>query len=240
MKREYFAQPDVLESMQHDHLYLWLEMRRAVQDQLGNGVRIADLGCSSGEMLRMLLAGLPGLVEPVHASLAVGFDLPEMDAVLRRAALATRREMPIAFCHASLSAFPGQFDLIFSHEVLYLVSHLDALCVSAFAALRPRGVFCAATMGYSENPYYRRWLPLMRERNIPAVERSLADYTGSLQRAGFSEVRMQALLLGDAAYEDWKASRPQHDPEWFSSAEDERRYFTQVGKMILIARRGDD
>jgi SAM-dependent methyltransferase len=240
MSADYFAQPDVVSAMRHDHVYLWMEMLAAVRRQLPPSARVADLGCSSGELLRILFYGIPGLLEPLHPSLGIGIDLPEMSAVLAEAACRTARELPITFCHAPLTAFPAQFDLILSHEVLYLIEDLDGIAVAALEALRPGGIFCAATMGYSENEYYRRWLPLMRARQIRAFDRSSETYKQALRQAGFADVQMQSLLLTAETYEAWRARQACDDDEWFTSHEDERRYFTQVGKLLLIGQRGDD
>jgi 2-polyprenyl-3-methyl-5-hydroxy-6-metoxy-1,4-benzoquinol methylase len=225
--------------MGHDHYYLWLEMLGAVREQLRDGVRIADFGCNSGELLRMLFGGAPGLFGRVRPSLGIGIDLPAMGVVLEQATR-TMHELPIVFCHAPLSSFPGQFDLILSHEVLYLVEDLNGFARDAYQALRPQGMLCAATMGYSENSYFRRWLPLMQAREIRAFDRPCAAYEKSLQDAGFSTVQTRPLLLSEGTYDAWKTRRPFDDKEWFFSMDDERRYFTQIGKVMMIARRGNE
>jgi SAM-dependent methyltransferase len=240
MKADYFSQSDVVEAMGHDHYYLWLEMLAAVREQMHDGALIADFGCNSGELLRMLLGGAPGLLGHVQPSLGIGIDLPEMGAVLEQATHKTKSGLPIVFCHAPLSSFPGQFDLILSHEVLYLVEDLNAFARDAYQALKPQGMLCAATMGYSENSYFRRWLPLMQTRQIRAFDRPRAAYERSFRDAGFSTVQSRSLLLSEGTYDAWKARRPFNDKEWFLSMHDERRYFTQVGKLMMIARRGSD
>lgn len=238
MTLDYFSQKQVVESMTHDHLFIWLEMLAAVKEYLKPGCRVLDYGCSSGELLQILFQGVKGLFEPVKPTLAVGVELETMQDVLLMATARTPSNLPILFSHAPLNAFPCQFDLIVSHEVIYLLADLDGTFESAYTALRPGAVFCAATAGYVENEYYQRWSPKFKERNIRVFDYSKETYIESLKNVGFDSVEHRRLLLTEETYTRWRSERPFNDLEWFESDEDERRYFTQVGKILFIGRKG--
>ena len=82
MAHDYFAAEAIVEAMQHDHLCIWLEMIDAVKPALRPGCRVLDFGCSSGELVRILCRGVPGLLDPVNPSLAVGLEQESMREVL--------------------------------------------------------------------------------------------------------------------------------------------------------------
>src|SRR5260370_21671448 len=144
MQSEYFSQEWVVESMPHEHLFPWLELLSIVGTFMRPGCRILDFGCSSGELLRLLYRGVPGLMEPVKPLLALGLEPEATKDVLLNSTAKTSHDLPIIFSHAPLSAFPNQFDLIISYEVIYLVEDLDATFEAAYTALNLGGRFYAA------------------------------------------------------------------------------------------------
>lgn len=237
MKPTYFSNENIVKSMTHDHLFIWMEMVSVIKQDLVEGCRVMDFGCSSGELLRILCEGVPGLIDPIKPSIAVGLELESMRDVLIKAANKIPSNLPIILSTAPLRAFPSQFDVILSHEVLYLVDDLAATFAAAFSALKYGGVFCAATAGYIENEYYQRWQPKFRERDITVFNRSKHEYVELLKLAGFEQVKMLPLRLTEEVCHHWRSERPFDDWEWFDSQEDEKRYFTKIGKLVFIARR---
>jgi SAM-dependent methyltransferase len=236
---DYFADSRVIESMPHEHAFIWAEMLAVLRGKLPPGYRVADLGCSAGEFLRMLCDGMPGSMGPTRPAVAVGLERPEMRSTLQGAVTAALRDLPIVLSTAALDAFPGQFDLIVSHEVIYLLEDLDAVFRAAYSSLRPGGLLAAATAGYMENEYYHRWLSLFEQRGITAFQYGIDDYVRALREAGFDPVEARPVLLSDETYRRWRALFPFSDSDWFLSEADEHRYFTQVGKRLLIGRKAE-
>ena len=243
MQSEYFSQEWVMESMQHDHLFSWLELFSIVGTFMKPGCKILDFGCSSGELLRLLYRDVPGLIEPVKPLLAVGLEPEAMKDTLLTAIAKTSHDLPIIFSHAPLSAFPNQFDLIISHDVIYLVEDLDATFEAAYTALKFGGRFYAATDGYIENEYYGRWKPQFEKRNIRALSYSKDTYIQSLKRAGFQEVDALPLRLTEETYARLRAERSSDNlewsKEWFESEDDERHFLTEVGKLVFLGKKGE-
>lgn len=167
----------------------------------------------------------------------LGIEVEAMRDVLLTATDTTPADLPIVFSHAPLTAFPRQFDVIISHEVIYLLEDLDTTFEAVHAALKPGGIFCAATAGYIENEYYRRWRPQFEKLGIQALSYSKDTYVQSLKRAGFHKVDVHSLLLTEATYTRWRSERPFHDLEWFESEDDVRHYFTHVGKLAFLGKK---
>jgi hypothetical protein len=71
---DYFADSRVINSMPHEHAFIWAHTLAELRDELPAAYRAADLGCSSGDFLRMLCDGLPGSVEPMPPAAAVGLE----------------------------------------------------------------------------------------------------------------------------------------------------------------------
>lgn len=184
---------------------------------------------------------MPGRLRPVRPALGVGLEPPSARSVLRAATALTPARLPILFTAAPLDAFPGQFDLILSHEVIYLLEDLEGTFAAARRALRPGGLFAAATAMYREHEYYRRWRPRLARHGIPVFDYSRATYVRALRRAGFRRVEVRPLRLSVGTYRRWCATRRSGRSEWFASDADERRYFTEVGKLVFLgAKSGAD
>jgi hypothetical protein len=67
----------------------------------------------------------------------------------------------------------------------------------------------------------------------------IADYTAALRASGFADVACDRLRLPPADYEQWVRERgnPEPNPAWFPTAAEERRYYTEIGKVLILARR---
>ena len=103
-------------SMQDEHEFVWRAMLDTIDVDL-TGRRILDAGCNRGGFLRLLCA---------EASIAdgSGYD-PAAGAIADARRLG--RELPLRFEVAdTVPAGWGDFDVAFSHEVLYLIGDLGA------------------------------------------------------------------------------------------------------------------
>lgn len=237
MQSDYFGEKYVIDSMEHEHLFLWLEMLKFAQNHLVPGCAILDFGCSSGELLQLLCHGRTGMFEPIKPRLALGLEQESMRSTLLTATEKVPANSPILFSCASPHAFPEQFDVILSHEVIYLLNDLVETLTSLYLALRPGGIFCAATAGYTENEYYQRWRSRFEARGIAFHNYSTNAYLQAMQRAGFEAIETHTLRLTKETYIQWKHDHIPVDTEWFESPEDEQRYFTTVGKRVFIGKK---
>lgn len=236
---DYFGRAPVIDAMSAEHRFLWRSFLRACGPFMRPGMRILDFGCGNGGMLAAMLAG-EGCGDPGRrCALAVGIDRPGMRAVLAEASRRLGQDRPLVFCCATADAFPGQFDLILSHEVIYLLSDLEGTFRGLHDALRPGGTLAVTTGCHTENALYPRWRAALAREGVQANPYSIPDYVRAARSAGFVDVQCEALTMETADYEEWLRTRPDPTPnaDWFPTAEDERRYYTRIGKAFITARR---
>ena len=104
------------EAMQDEHGFIWKAMLDTIDTDLA-GRRVLDAGCNRGGFLR-LLVDAAGIAE------GYGYD-PASGAITDARRLAGDR--PLRFEVAdTVPKVWGDFDVAFSHEVLYLVEDLSA------------------------------------------------------------------------------------------------------------------
>ena len=216
--RGWFGDPSVIESMSAEHLLLWRSLFRACRAHLTPGVRVLDFGCGNGGMLAYLLNGDGREWLGCDPGLAVGID---------------------RFSSAPASAFPGQFDLVLSHEVIYLLADLVSTFREIHASLRPGGVAALATGCHEENGLYPKWREAFEKVVVLAYQYRVEDYVRALENAGFGRVVTTRLLLTRSDYEEWVCLRGDAKPnaDWFPDAAAECRYYTETGKPLIFATR---
>src|SRR5207248_6325878 len=102
------------EAMQDEHGFIWLAMLETIDVDLA-GKRVLDAGCNRGGFLR-LLADRSGIAE------GWGFD-PAAGAIADARRLAGERRLTFEAADAVPAGW-RDFDVAFSHEVLYLLDDL--------------------------------------------------------------------------------------------------------------------
>ncbi|MFN8176849.1 MAG: methyltransferase domain-containing protein [bacterium] len=223
--------------MEAEHGPLWAAFLRALSDLIAPGVRVMDLGCNRGGLLAVLAGGYEKMWSGVQPGLAVGveIDTAPMRALLR----AVPPRSDVLFTTAGPRSFPGQFDLVLSHEVVYLLPDLTEVFADLHEALVDGGYVCITTGGHVENPLYERWRSALTRSGVRAQPYRETDYEESLRGAGFGKLRRERLLLTEDEYDRWVSTRPERapNPDWFPSAAEERRYYVGFGKPIFIAQR---
>jgi len=134
-------------AMQDEHGFLWRAMLDTIDVDLA-GRRVLDAGCNQGGFLRLLVDAC-GIVE------GRGFD-PASEAVADARRLASSR--PLTF--ETASAVPDgwvDFDVAFSHEVLYLLHDLGAHAGSMFGALAPGAPYFAVMGVHAGSRMMTEW-----------------------------------------------------------------------------------
>jgi SAM-dependent methyltransferase len=173
------------EAMQDEHGFIWAAMLDTIDSDL-SGRRVLDAGCNRGGFLR-LLVDAAGIAE------GYGYD-PASGAIKDARRLAGDRPLTFEVADTVPHGW-GDFDVAFSHEVLYLLEDLPAHAAGLFGALKPSGSYFAVMGVHAGSPKMSAWhaegavdLGLPRLYQLDEVAR---DFEG----AGFS-VSVANLKLG--------------------------------------------
>jgi len=173
------------EVMQDEHGFIWRAMLDTIDVDL-TGRRVLDAGCNQGGFLR-LLADEHAIAE------GCGYD-PAGGAVADARRLAGGR--PLRF--AAASTVPDgwrDFDVAFSHEVLYLLPDLASHAAAIHGALRDGGVYFAVMGVHSGSPLMVEWHARTRgEIDLPPLY-DVDSVIATFQRAGF-DVSVARLAMG--------------------------------------------
>lgn len=164
------------ETMQDEPGFIWQAMLDTI-DADPAGKRVLDAGCNRGGFLRLLVDSA-GIAE------GYGYD-PASGAISDARGLAGDR--PLSFEVATtVPGGWGDFDLAFSHEVLYLLEDLAAHASSLFDALRPGGAYFAVMGVHGGSPMMAAWHAVSAaELELPRLY-ELDEVASAFEGAGFS------------------------------------------------------
>jgi SAM-dependent methyltransferase len=164
------------EAMQDEHGFIWRAMLDTIDADL-SGRRVLDAGCNRGGFLRLLVDGA-GIAE------GYGYD-PASGAITDARRLAGDR--PLSFAVAdTVPVGWGDFDLAFSHEVLYLLEDLPAHAAALFDALKPGGSYYAVMGVHGGSTMMSAWhAENAVELGLPPLY-ALDDVVQDFESAGFS------------------------------------------------------
>jgi SAM-dependent methyltransferase len=162
--------------MQDDHAFIWKAMLDTIDTDLA-GKRVLDAGCNRGGFLRMLVDSA-GIAE------GYGYD-PATGAIADARRLAGDRSLSFEVATTVPDGW-SDFDLAFSHEVLYLLEDLVAHASGLFGALRPGGTYFAAMGVHGGSPMMAAWhAASAAELGLPRLY-DLEEVAGAFEGAGFS------------------------------------------------------
>lgn len=166
------------DAMVEGHSQLWRTMIGHVQEKNLQGRTVLDFGCNQGGFLRMLYSLNP-------FARGVGVDIA-LQSVAR--ANEYNPGLPVQYESAEwLADKQSLFDLAFSHEVIYLLPDLADHARQIARALKPGGVYYAATGCHTDNPLWPEWHKIISEySNISVPHYSLNDYVRAFAESGFS------------------------------------------------------
>jgi SAM-dependent methyltransferase len=173
------------EAMQDEHGFIWKAMLDTIDTDL-MGSRVLDAGCNRGGFLR-LLADATGIAE------GYGYDpAPGAIADARR----LRGERPLTFEVAdTVPEGWGDFDMAFSHEILYVLNDLPAHAADLFGALKSGGSYFAVMGVHRGSPMMSSWHAQSEvDLGLPRLY-ELEEVARDFEHAGFS-VSVANLKLG--------------------------------------------
>lgn len=162
-------------AMEDEHLFVWRAMLDTVDIELP-GTRVLDVGCSRGGLLRLL-------VDEADVDQGYGYDPAAGSISLAEEKCENR---PLSFAVAdSLPEGWTDFDVAFSHEVIYLLHDLQSHAADMRRALRPGGIYYAVMGTHDRNPLMPAWhRSLSRKLDMPPIY-SLDDVVSAFTDAGF-------------------------------------------------------
>jgi SAM-dependent methyltransferase len=173
------------EAMQDEHGFIWKAMLDTIDTDL-MGSRVLDAGCNRGGFLR-LLVDATGIAE------GYGYDpAPGAIADARR----LRGERPLTFEVAdTVPEGWGDFDMAFSHEILYVLNDLPAHAADLLGALKPGGSYFAVMGVHRGSPMMSSWHAQSAvDLGLPRLY-ELEEVARDFEHAGFS-VSVANLKLG--------------------------------------------
>lgn len=175
------------DSMAEEHTWIWREMIEALGAADLSQARVLDVGCNQGGFLRLLYDLRPFVA-------GVGVDLAKQAVAF---AETHKGERPIRYLATSRLAEAGsEFDLAFSHEVIYLIEDLADHAAQIADVLKPGSSYYAVTCCHSDSPLWAQWRPQVEEfSNLPVPDHSVGDIAGAFRNAGF-EVSVSRFLAG--------------------------------------------
>jgi SAM-dependent methyltransferase len=173
------------ESMQDEHVFVWKAMLDGVVVDLVS-TRVLDIGCNRGGFLR-LAYDCCGIAE------GFGYD-PASAAVADARSLTGQRRLHFEVANTVPVGWKD-FDVAFSHEVLYLIHDLRAHADAIFGALAPGGSYYAVMGMHAASPVTAAWhREHSAELDLPSLY-DIDDVVASFAAAGF-EVAASRLRIG--------------------------------------------
>jgi SAM-dependent methyltransferase len=163
-------------AMQEEHEFIWRAMLETIDADL-TGHRILDAGCNRGGFLRLLCT---------EAGIAAGngYD-PASSAIADARRLAG--DLQLVFEAAeTVPASWDNFEVAFSHEVLYVLHDLSSHAAAICRSLVPGGVYYAVMGVHAEAPGMADWHARNAERlNLPPLY-SLDEVIEAFVAVGFA------------------------------------------------------
>ncbi len=164
------------EAMQDEHGFIWKAMLETIGMDLA-GKRVLDAGCNRGGFLRLL-------VDTACIAEGHGYD-PASDAIADARRLAGDRPLTFEVAETVPDGW-GEFDVAFSHEVLYVLKDLVVHAAGLFAALKPSASYFAVMGVHEESSMMSAWhAESAVELDLPPLY-TLDEVADVFEGAGFS------------------------------------------------------
>lgn len=222
MTETWTVDPTREEEMEEGHTASWDAMINLSGETDLTESKVLDFGCNRGGFLRRLYSLSP-FEEGIGIDVASGSIEKAMQA---------RGSLPITYlvCH-NVGALPFQFDVAFSHEVIYLLPELKDHAEKISSRLNSGGRYHIALSCHTANPLWPRWKELLRSHtHTPTYDYSPTDICAAFQKAGF-EIEWKP--FGDAV----DLSTMPHELEpWFPSLSSLEEFYRKSFLLFSAVR----
>lgn len=210
------------DGMNDGHSHIWLRMIEQCGIESFTHKNILDFGCNQGGFLRLLNHKKP-------FKSALGVDIAEDS--LAKATAAKPANAPIAYQNAAvLETKANEFDVAFSHEVIYLLPDLKAHAQTINRVLKSGGIYFAAIGCYIENPLWPKWREYIASySNVPVPDYSINDYANAFLDAGF---KVEARALKPDDFMEYNAA----DKVYFPTVIDHINYHTNNKILFKLTK----
>jgi len=184
-KHDYWRGAAEDEAMQEEHGFIWRAMLDTIDVDL-RSTRVLDVGCNRGGFLRLL-------ADKAHIAEGFGYDRAA-GAVADAVRLCGDRPLTFAVADTVPPGWSG-FDVVFSHEVLYLLDDLPAHARAVWDALVTGGVYYAVEGVHAGSPMMVKWHGEARDELAMPRLYNVEEIIEAFARVGF-EVDAARLKVG--------------------------------------------
>jgi SAM-dependent methyltransferase len=215
----WYVDPSAEDAMAEGHAPIWRHLIDLIPEKELTGRTVLDFGCNQGGFLRLLHA-----IRPFRRALGIDIAAKSIER-----ANELKADMPIQYqVGSALAGWEEEFDLAFSHEVIYLVPDIDAHAADLWCALKPGGTYYAVTGCHTDNPLWPRWRSFIAEKtNTTVQDRSISDYAAAFARAGFE---VSARKLGFSGFIPYVVDG------WMPDFAEALEYYTETKIVFRLAK----
>jgi 2-polyprenyl-3-methyl-5-hydroxy-6-metoxy-1,4-benzoquinol methylase len=184
----WYAGVEADETMQKDHLPLFLVMIDRMVEKDLTGKTVLDFGCNQGLFLRVLY-------QIREFDKGYGIDLIQKSIDIANSKITNQ---PIEYLVANnLTQYHNNIDIVFSHEVLYTLPDLKKHVDDISSILKNNGVYYVVIGRHTDNPLWNRWKGQLSESSADTIQDySLDDIYDTFENNGF-ECFVQKFMLND-------------------------------------------
>ena len=163
--------------MNDHHAPFWRAMIRQMTESDIHNSSILDFGCNQGGFLRTLFR-----IKPFKKGLGVDLAVKSLETAKN-----LKGNMPLQYETPDiLEKMDAQFNIAFSHDVIYLLPDLEEHAATISRVLKTNGVYYAATGCYAEMPLWPIWKKEVESySNVPLPDYSINDFAKAFWNAGF-------------------------------------------------------
>ncbi len=165
------------DAMQDMHYPAWITMIEKISEKSLADKQVLDFGCNRGGFLNVLYKN-----KPFKNGMGVDIAMESLSA-----ARENNKGLPITFDHSNaLANLSEQFDIVFSHEVVYLLPDLKDHAEEIHKSLKKGGAYYLAIGEYTENPLWPRWKKVIEDFSpVRPYTYSLQEMAETFEAQGF-------------------------------------------------------